>query len=429
MTIKKINAIFENIKNEMEKNFSNKGIYSFFCKATVQTINDNKIVILVKNKYIEAVLKKNYVKNLQSLFFQHIKKEIQIDFTTEYNIENIPKKDCICSNINTKLTFDNYIVGDFNSNIYKIINLIFKKSFNQPILILGTTGSGKSHLLNAIVIKLYELFPEKTLCFFEALDLISKIYEAISNNDLEKLKQQIQKKDFLLVDDIQFFENRSEFNEVFFSIFDLLLKQNKQIILTIDKLPQYLKVEQRVISRLNSCLIIKFDELDFVSVEKIINTELNKFKNKINLNKNKIEKILKKAQNDIRILKSELKKYYYLNLNTKYQNNQTDINNYDKYLIDNQKSRTDKIIDNICFQYSIEKTMVLSRKRNKNVSFVRKLLMYILRHKYDYSYKRISEIFSNRSRATIIEALKYIEKKLYSDKNLYNFVNNYQIIY
>jgi chromosomal replication initiator protein len=174
------------------------------------------------------------------------------------NIKNpfiIPglKKVNIDSNLNPSLNFDTFIEGDCNrlarSAGFAVANKPGGTSFN-PLMIFSETGLGKTHLVQAIGNMIKQNTKNKIVLYVPVEKFTNQYVESVRNNSSQDFLNFYQNVDVLIVDDVQFLENKQKTQEIFFTIFNHLHQQGKQIILTSDRAPKDLKgMDERLLSR------------------------------------------------------------------------------------------------------------------------------------------------------------------------------------
>jgi chromosomal replication initiator protein len=163
------------------------------------------------------------------------------------------KKINIDSNLNPAYSFDNFIEGDCNrlarSAGYAVANKPGGTAFN-PLLIYGGVGLGKTHLAHAIGISIKEKHPNKTVLYVGSEKFAHQFIDAIKQGTTNDFVHFYQMVDVLIIDDVQFFAGKTKTMDVFFSVFNHLHQNGKQIILTSDKPPVEMQdMEQRLLSR------------------------------------------------------------------------------------------------------------------------------------------------------------------------------------
>jgi chromosomal replication initiator protein len=145
------------------------------------------------------------------------------------------------------------VEGDCNrlarSAGYAVANKPGGTAFN-PLLIYGGVGLGKTHLSHAIGISIKEKFPNKTVLYVGSEKFAHQFIDALKQNTVNDFIHFYQMVDVLIIDDVQFFAGKTKTMDVFFSVFNHLHQNGKQIILTSDKPPVEMQdMEQRLLSR------------------------------------------------------------------------------------------------------------------------------------------------------------------------------------
>ena len=242
---------------------------SFIKPASLREINDNPPIAYIETPkdMITNVLKRRYLDILSESFKSVTGKEykIVIKNASEYAekpqiIEDNPDfvKPLVIPNFiqerifDPALTFDNFIVGECNEYAEAVCRAISESPFNlyNPLFIYGGSGLGKTHLLNAVGIHLLENNDDIRILYVTAETFTNDFMKAMRNKNTDEFKQKYRGTDVLLVDDIQFLEEKEKTQEEFFHTFNALLNNNKQIILAGDRPPSNLTtLDKRLQSR------------------------------------------------------------------------------------------------------------------------------------------------------------------------------------
>ena len=147
--------------------------------------------------------------------------------------------------LNNKYQLENFLEKDGNALAKKEALEVVKNlgSKYNPLYIYGESGSGKTHLLQAIGNKVLEKNPEKRVKYISAEDLLE--------NELEIQKVRSEEFDLLIVDDIQVLgEKDILIQEKFFNLFNSFFGRKTQIVLSGNSEPDQLKnVQSRLIVR------------------------------------------------------------------------------------------------------------------------------------------------------------------------------------
>lgn len=438
--ISNLKKIYSEIVKDIEKEFENEIFYNkHVLTSKIHKIENENVFIIVENEFIKEILK-DYKEIFNDAFASKLNLSLNVVFITEQEkntkIINNQTKKKINETLDVNMTFENLVVGLFNENAVKAVKMLLEnKSDWKTAFIYGGTGLGKTHLLNAIGNRFLQEYPEKNVLYIQTEDFYRNVYNAISigGSEIEKYKDSFNDVDLLLVDDVQFLSNKEKMNEIFFTIFNRLNKNKKSIIMTSDKLPNSLKIDDRMISRFNSGVSIKINRPDIDSIKKIIINKINNSSRKNQFSTPAIDFLALRFNSDIRTLEGVINKIIFHSINDMDRNQ---IINEDKIksiletdndfeiVTNNMNLNPELIIESICLSYNVDIKSIISKKRNHEFSFVRKICMYVLREKLSYSYNQIGSFFSNRNHATVLESIKDIENKIQNDENFKIYINN-----
>ena len=153
---------------------------------------------------------------------------------------------------NSKYTFDTFVVGSGNRFAYTAALAVSEnpgKTYN-PLFIYGGVGLGKTHLLHAVGHYTKQLFPDLTVKYVSAEKFLNDFINALRYKNIIAFKNSYRNNDILLVDDIQFLEEKEASQEEFFHTFNTLHDTNRQIVLSSDRPPRSIStLEERLRSR------------------------------------------------------------------------------------------------------------------------------------------------------------------------------------
>ena len=142
--------------------------------------------------------------------------------------------------------------------------------FNNPLFIFGNSGLGKTHLLHAIGNFVKENKPDEKVLYIYSEDFVTLLIESMKNKTVEEVKEMICSVDYLLIDDIQRLK-QSTSQEIFFNLYNKLVSDNKQIVITSDIHPTELKgIENSLISRFSSGLSVSVGSPEFETAKAIL---------------------------------------------------------------------------------------------------------------------------------------------------------------
>ena len=167
--------------------------------------------------------------------------------------------------IRTDLTFDNYVTGKSNQMARAAALQVVDRpgTAYNPLFLYGGVGLGKTHLIHAVGNAILERAPNLRVRYIHAQEYFEEMVRAIQKKTPDDWKIAFHALDLLLIDDIQFLSGKPRTQEEFFYTFDALFAAKKQIIITCDTYPKEIAgVEQRLISRFDSGLIVAIEPPD-----------------------------------------------------------------------------------------------------------------------------------------------------------------------
>lgn len=429
----KVQEIWNNILKAISSHYDAMFFDDFKKSAKAHSIINNCLYIHIENfdeyNLFKNINKEPLIKELQKLSTKYN------DISIINNINDIKDEFIAPSNeIDKSLTFDNYIEGNFNIkaiNLFKKILFEDKIWFN-PIVIYSNTGLGKTHLVSAFANEYQTKYPNKKIKYIESNTFVRTIFSSIYDKEkIESLKTDLTSYDLFIIEDIQFLSDKEKTNEIFFGIFNELIKKNSLVIITSDRYPEELEgFEDRMISRFSSGIIIKIDWPDNDSLSRILNKKLTE--SGIKLTKEAIELISNYYYKDIRKLLGVVNNLLF-NSFTKPNDYVFGVKEVKEILninfvgLRNNKRELhinpQTIINVVAKLYNINAIDIIGTSRKQEIANARHMVVYILRKKLGLSLQEIGALLSNRNHTTIISSLKKFEIALKNNIELVNVVD------
>lgn len=438
------NTDFSNLWTQTINIYSEENNNQLFINEVVKPTNffdliDSKLIILV-NKKSDIKLLEQCKERLENIFNELTNVQIEIIFIdkeekNKYQSTNeaiVEDNQTIDSNIN----FDNYVISDFNKNAYRLANQIIENSSSpyNPIFIYSKTGLGKTHLLIAMVNEFIKKHNDKKIKYIESSTLISEIFNCFEEKNNSRLIEDLKKKysnyDVLIIDDVQYFANKSKTNEILFTIFNNLKNNKKTIVMTSDRTPTELNgFEDRMISRFSSGISCKIDEPDENTLKTIISKKL--IASNVYLTEDAIDMVANYCDKDIRNVIGLLNKIVFLLGDKNGLINQNEIkailevdNQLFGYNKKNPFAHPSKIIENVAKVYNVKVADIVSNSRKKNVATARHVAMFIMRENYKLQLKDIGSFLGNRDHTTVLSGVEKIKGLITKDKDFSKLVNS-----
>jgi len=367
------------------------------------TNNENlSVKIDVENHNILNVVKENY--ETKPLFRVE-------DKNREYIFE---------SNINKKQRFETFVIGNSNRFATAAAQAVAKNPGNiyNPLFIYGNSGLGKTHLMHAIGNAILESDPDAKVKYVTSETFTNEIINAIQNHTVKDFQEKYRTIDCLIIDDIQFLENKERTQEEFFHTFNALKESNKQIVISSDRHPQNMdKLEERLRSRFVNGLTVDIQPPDLETRIAILRKKAEL--EHIDMPNDVIQSVATSIDNNIRMIEGAFNRIVayadLMHLPIDMKMTATVLESFGSHT--RQNITIENIIKYICTVYGLQEDDILGKKRPKNIALARQIAMYLCRKMTDASLPKIGSSFGGRDHTTVIHACEKIDKMKNEDKS------------
>ncbi len=320
-------------------------------------------------------------------------------------------------NLNPRYTFETYVVGPFNEVAHAASQAVIKEpgiTYN-PLFIYGTTGCGKTHLIQAVGNHIKKQNSNKKVFYTTSERFGSNIVNAIQQNNIQNVKEKYRQYDILLMDDIQFLSGKDKLQEELFHIFNSLYENNKQIIFSSDRHPSYISdLTDRLRSRFGQGMIIDVAVPDHESRIAILKTKAAH--HNFILTDDISQIIANEVDGNIRDLEGILNRVI---CQTQLKGKDLDINEIKQIVKNNMRPQKNisikELVERVSRYYDISDTIVYEKTRKKEVVKPRQIIMYIMRQDFNISYPSIGQKLGGRDHTTVIHSCEKIKRELVDD--------------
>ncbi len=322
--------------------------------------------------------------------------------------------------LNPRYIFDSFVIGPFNELAYAAAQAVLKKPgiMYNPLFIYGSTGFGKTHLIQSIGNGVKKQNPGKKIQYVSSEKFSTDYVNSLQNNRVGDFKEKYRKYDVLIMDDIQFLVGKEKTQEELFHLYNALYENNKQIIFSSDKHPNYINgLEDRLKSRFGSGMIVEITMPDYESRLAILREKLKQQQTLIP--DEIVAHIAETIQASIRELEGTLNLVV---CQAQLKNKVLSLNEV-KTLIKNNAKPTKPvsikdIVKTVTTFYNIDERFIYEKTRRKEVVKPRQVLMYILREDFNISYPLIGQKLGGRDHTTVIHSCEKIKVDIKSDSLL-----------
>ncbi len=333
--------------------------------------------------------------------------------------------------LNARYTFDAFVIGSSNRFAHAAAQRVAEtpaSSYN-PLFIYGDSGLGKTHLLHAIGHYVVENFASKRIRYVSTETLMNEFVDAIRNKSQMTFKRRYRECDVLLVDDIQFMENKEQLQEEFFHTFNWLYEGNKQIVLSSDRHPRSIAtLEDRLRSRFEWGLTTDVQPPELETRLAILRKKADG--DRMPIPGEVLELIATHVRDNIRELEGALIRVSaYASLNREPPTLEMAARVLSD-ILDAGRPRqiTPKVIleaTATAFGFSIEE--ICGPNRRRPLVNARQISMYVFRELTDFSYPAIAREFGGRDHTTVIHAVEKVSGLMKERRQVYDQVT--ELIY
>lgn len=323
--------------------------------------------------------------------------------------------------LNPDHVFDNFIVGEGNRWAYAAAVAVAEnpgRSYN-PLFIHGDVGLGKTHLLQAICLRIKEERPEALLHYVSCDEFINEFMQSIQNNQMGEFRHRFREVDVLVIDDIHFLTSRERSQEEFFHTFNSLHQMQKQIIISSDAPPQQIpNLEGRLVSRFQSGLIAEVFRPTFETRVAILLTKARL--RGIELGQGVAEYVAARYEKNIRELEgaiTQLQVFAAMERKADIDLALAKVVFKDEDRHNKPQPSVDDIIRVVCEYYDVKRVDLLGKRRHQSISLPRQVCMSLARSHTRHSLEEIGAQFGGRDHSTVIHAVKSVTSKQEQDKS------------
>ena len=445
------NKLRESFFKSVRQDVSDMSFNTWFAPIEIRSIDEGSktVYITAENDFSANILKSRYIEIIEKGFQKVMKEKYVVIIKTpesykhdDENLERvneIKKEEPVTQEQSTfsrqrithpEYTFDNFVVGSGNKYAHAAALAVAEspsKAYN-PLFIYGDSGLGKTHLMHAIAIYLSEHRPELNVLYVSSEMFTNELIKALGENKQREFKNKYRRVDVLLIDDIQFLENKETTQEEFFHTFNDLYDLNKQIVITSDRPPNELTtLEERLRSRFSWNMIAGLSPSDYETRVAILVKKSQNFRMEMDDDLYQVICLIaEKITDNIRELEGALNR---INSFSKLLHEHIDVTFAKGILTEilkNNKSTVtpDKIKTTVCHKFNLKISEIDSSKRTSKVAYPRQIAMYLCRNMTDYSYTQIGNYFGGRHYTTVMHACEVIQKEIGHDEEKRNLITS-----
>jgi chromosomal replication initiator protein len=389
----------------------------------------NRTRLVAPNSYVRDHISIHYLERIRDIF-EHldqprasvsIEDGLPAETQEPQKQAQAPDGNKLSTGLNPRYRFDNFVLGKSNELGFAAASQIAQKPGDayNPLLLYGSTGLGKTHLLHAIGNKIREQNPGTKVLYLDSERFVSDMIKALRHGAIDNFKKHYRSAGALLIDDIQFFAGKKSSQEEFFHTFNALLDSKQQIVLTCDRYPKEVEgLEARLRSRFGWGLTVAIEPPDFETRVAIL---MNKAQERgVQLKESVAFLVAKRLRSHVRDLEGALNT---LIANARFTGREI-TESFAREVLRDLLTVHDRLITieniqkTVCEYYKIRMAELLSKRRHRSIARPRQMAMSLCKELTQHSLPEIGDAFGGRDHTTVLHACRKINELCETDGRL-----------
>lgn len=401
-------------------------------------LTGDTLTLGVDNDFYQSWLEENYLPLIEKAIRSVTDTEYKILFTVkQQNYEDIPvaprkekltirerltaRKPDFKPALNPQYTMDAFVVGPSNSFSHAAAIAVADapaRAYN-PLFIYGSTGLGKTHLMQAIGHTVLANNKARNICYLTCETLLNEYIDALQKRALPEFRKRYRTADLMLIDDIHFLAGKERIQEEFFHTFNALFDAHKQIIMTSDRPAAEISgLEQRLISRFEWGLVTELEEPDFETRMAILRCKQHSMN--VEIDDSLITFIAQNVRSNVRRLQGALVRAVSFSSLTRQPLTMDALQHLLRDTLEQEKQEEISIPSiqrAVAAHFDIRLADMSSSQRPRSIAVPRQIAMYLCRELTPASYPDIGAMFG-KTHATVLHAHRAVHSRMDVDANL-----------
>lgn len=426
-----IKEIWESSLSFIRRSISSMvGFNTYINVAKPVSYNNSVLTISVPSVICKNMIELRYIDDIEAAVCRVVADTVKVEIVVGDVMNDIKtniaatgsSEPYIRANLNPRYTFDNYVVGTSNEYATAAALNVAREDRPQgnPLFLYGKSGIGKTHLMQAIGNKILEMYPDKKVVYVTSERFTIDMINAVRDKDMESFRQKYRAVDALLIDDIQFIENKQGIQEEFFHTFNELYQNEKKIVITSDRMPKELvSIEERLITRFEWGLPIDITAPNYETRVAILKKKAEA--QHALIPDDVLTYIAERVDSNIRELEGALLKIIsFAGISNKPIDMSLAEHAISSIIPEDGiiKITYQKIMDKVCEFYEVSIDDMKSQSRLRNITRPRQIAMYLCKKLTSMNYVEIAKVFGNRDRTTVMYGVDKVIEDLSNDNIL-----------
>jgi chromosomal replication initiator protein len=340
--------------------------------------------------------------------------------------------------LSDRYTFDYFVIGKSNELAAAAAHAVAQSPGRvyNPLFLYGSTGVGKTHLMQAVAHETLERNPSTRVTYVGTEQFMNELIASMRDRTGHAFRQRYRETDLLLIDDVHFLKGKEATQEEFFHTFNALYEAGRQIVLTSDRPPsEIVGLEARLLSRFQWGMVADIDLPDFEHRVAILKQKAQQDHLEMTIPEEVIRFIAENIRSNVRELEgSIIKLLAYASL--RHEEITTDVAKEalrDKLRISelNAPSETAELTltgiqHAVAKEWGVTVDGLRSKTRTKTLTVPRQIAMYLARELLGTQLVEIGQAFGGRDHSTVIHSLEKVQTNISEDAALKHRIANLQ---
>ena len=443
-------SLWDDIARRLRETISETTYETWFAHAEPRSLRDGELEVSVPNDFTRDWIESHFGGLVQVAAREKAGREVTVSFAVGVALPvsspaqgpsspapgareqreraGVQVRDVSEAELNPKYTFDLFVIGSSNRFAHAAALAVAEapaQAYN-PLFIYGSTGLGKTHLLQAIGHYVRQHSRRLTMRYVTSETFMNDFIDSLRDKRIEGFKRRYRNFDVLLVDDIQFFEGKERIQEEFFHTFNSLYEGGAQIIISSDRPPREIAtLEERLRSRFEWGLLTDIQPPD-------LETRIAILRKKVNTERIAITEpdvltfIAGRVSSNIRELEGALTRVVAFSSLTDRPMTVDLAEHVLKDVFPQGDAAPEvtipRIQEAVSERFGVTLDELVSPRRSQAVAYPRQVAMYLSRELTDSSLPKIGREFGGRDHTTVIHATSKITRLIREDRSVYNLV-------
>lgn len=420
---------WEHCLQMLRESMPEQAFRTWFTSLRFVSLRGNDLTLGAPNNFVVDYIEEHHIEQLRECLVREFGADVNLFYHFDGPGQQVSEREKaqpalkapapLDPQLNPIYTFDNFVEGKANK-LARAVGLAIakepgKSSFN-PFFLYGASGVGKTHLVNAIGMRIREMMPEMRVLFVPAHVFKTQYTDSVLHNTTNDFVHFYQTIDVLIIDDIQEIST-AKTQQTFFHIFNHLHQNGRQIIMTCDREPaQFEGIEERMLTRFKWGMVAEMEKPDIALRRAILKAKI--LRDGLSFPREVVDYIAHNVESSVRELQGIVNSImaYSVVDNTEVTLELTERVVSRAVNLERKEVTVDDILKSVSRHYGVRQKDVLGKTRKHAIVLARQVSMFLC-HKYmDLSYSQIGREVGKRDHSTVLHSCNTINARIATDR-------------